>query len=209
MTAPAKVSSAQIFERFDEIQNTQGLDYKQAPLLVYKPNKGKGAALKLECNLLPTFSEPDEEGRQWLRKPTGGIFLEIASEIPSEGENAAFAWKETVTAKLSPPDVLAFLLAYREVREFKRKVPNEIRAIVKNGDKYEKEETGLVMGRIHKFDNETTIIDWTFEESRSIVRLVKIKAKEKRSISLSLTEEYSFIHYLKNTLTAIHRAGLR
>ena len=94
---------------------TQATKSKRYPeYRIYKPYKSKGAAVKFQIKLLK-----EDKGTYWSHDPQ--LFLVAAPEIPSNNENAAFAWedsKKAVTMKLGMPDVGEILLVLGTKKEY-------------------------------------------------------------------------------------------
>jgi len=192
------ISAAAIMERLDAIRSSV-LQLAPRNLIIYKPQKDvkRGVALKVGYRYYQPTLEDGTVARYW----TGGCFLEIVSQKPSEDENARFDWKNesgtNVTVKLGLPDLGAFTLAYREYREFRRDIPLGIRPTVKNGTKWGPSTETNQLGLVHKFDNDTTFIKWTFsDENRSMLEIAKSK-DHRKGVSLTVVEESQVIRYLQ------------
>lgn len=178
--------------------------FTPAPYLVYKPSKaGSGQALKLHLRLDPTWVETDSGG-YFERPKKQGLFLEIAPQEGMDGKNAKFGWTSPglLRCKLGLVDVTKFLTAYREVRVAGREVPPQFRpGPDRNAQPY-------TVSQFHKYGDQSTAINYTFEDSRSIVRVSKSK-DHARSIALDLHEEVGLMAYLELSLTAFLRVGVR
>lgn len=233
MTAPAtpqRLSSAELLERLDatsgrldHIERLVGLYLRPGPALVYKPNErdpSKGAALKLEYRAAPNFNERGFLIRQ-DKENRGGLFLELAAQTGLDAnQNAAFNWErkegvgtptELITVKLGMPDITAMLYAYRLLRgNSAATLPEVYRVSRKNQqtNQWEKEPTGKVLGLTHKYENDTTFIEWGFSERGSLIRVSK-SAKLRRLVSLALHEEIMVERMLERALDVYLDVGLR
>lgn len=218
-----RISSQAIMERFDWLQRATEFRFTPEPLLVYKPNPkdpSKGTAMRINARVTFDYTTTDK-GDKYRRanRQASGLFVDIVPQIGiDDSGNAKFDWASDgarVTAKLSMPDILNFLVAFREVRTKPNgKVPEAIRAMVRNptaGAKpsYMPDPTGTVVGSVHKFNNETTILDWTFADRGSIFRIAKVREKAARSGYFTLGEEVAFVRYLENALDMFLEAGVR
>ena len=174
--------------------------WQPQPLLIYKPTKaGKGAALSLQLRLDPEW----DENETLVRKNSHGLFLEIApQEGVGEGGFAQFGWKspKLQRVKLGFPDVTKFMTAYREVRLLGREVPVAYRPQDKT--------QAYVASSYHKFGAKGTAINYTFEETRSTIR-ISSSATNVGSIALELNEELAFQMYLEESLKQFFRYGIR
>ena len=200
---PPKVSSAAIFERFDQIQGR--LDqlltnlYRPQPLTVYKP-KGdtEGAALKLQLRLVPTYA-----GAEYPESVSGGLFVELVGQTGKDPAGfTKFGWQEDdkITAKLGLPDISAMLAAYRNVRLRGKPTPENTRT---KGD-----TDGVTVSMFHRFDTDTAVLEWRLDATGSFFRISKSKDWN-RSIRLSLQEEVQLETYLQRALSALQSLGCR
>ena len=192
------ISAAAIMARLDAI-SASVIQLAPRNMIIYKPQKDvkRGVALKVGYRYYQPTLEDGTVARYW----TGGCFMEIVSQKPSEDENARFDWKNdlghNVTVKLGLPDLGAFTLAYREFRVHSRPVPLGIRPTVKVDGKWGPAEAINQLGLVHKFDNDTTFIKWTFsDDNRSMLEIAKSKELRK-GVSLTLVEESQVIRYLE------------
>ncbi len=181
------------------------LVFTPAPYLVYKPMKsGGGRALKVQLRVEPQWVAT-EEGGYFEPPKKQGLFLELAPQAgKGEGGFAQFGWKapELMRCKWGQVDVLKFLTSMREVRELGREVPFAYRGGPdKNAKPFE-------WASFHKYGDQSTAISYTFEDTRSILRISKSK-DHAASIALDLHEELGFQAYVRMALDVYLRAGVR
>ena len=203
--SPAKVSSADLYNRLDALAAAiQGvaqqlrLELNPESLYVYKPMKsGKGAALKVDLRLVPTYGETG-----YVADVKGGLFVELAAQEGEKDGFPTFGWKseDKLSAKLGIPDVTAILVGLREVRLRGKVVPAGIRS---KGD-----EKGTTVGMFHVFKDETTAIQLQFGADGSFLQISKSK-EERRSIKLTLQEEVQLEIYLRFALQRLLQVGVR
>lgn len=205
MAEENKVSAGAIMKRLDAIAaSTLILNPKN--LVLYKPNT-RDPSRGVACKISYRFFVPEVEG-----KPAtffnGGCFLEIVTQLPeSTDEYPRFDWKndngKNVTVKLGLPDLSAMLLAYREYRVFRRPVPTAVRPIAKVDGKWVPSAEENQLGLVHKFENETTFIKWTFsDDNRSMLEIAKSK-ELRRSVSLGVAEELQLTRYMELAMDAL------
>jgi hypothetical protein len=179
-------------------------EFTPAPLLIYKPQKnGNGQALKAHLRLNPTWVATDNGG-YFERPKDQGLFVEVVPQEGVEGKYAKFGWNSPglVRTKWGLVDVSKWIASYREVRLLGGEVPFAFRP----GPDRNAQPTQL--GTFHKYGDKSTIITYTFEPTRGILRLSKSKDLA-RSITLELNEEVAFHAYLELTLDAFLRVGIR
>jgi hypothetical protein len=188
------------------LERLQQTEFSPAPFLVYKPSKsGSGQALKLHLRLSPEWVDGDAGSGYFVRPKNQGLFLEIA---PQEGKTdkgfPRFGWNSPglVRCKLGLVDVSKLLLSIREVRHLGREVPFPYRP----GP--DREANPFAYTAFHKFGENSTAINYTFEQMRSIVRVSKSRDLA-RSIALDVHEELSFERYLELAHDAFLRVGIR
>lgn len=179
-------------------------EWTPQPYLVYKPSpRGDGTAMRLQLRLEPEWKAVGEAGTLVpVIKGNGGCFLELAAQQGfGEGGYAAFGWGDAklLRAKLGLADVLKLRSAIQDVRVANREVAASSRG--KDGAPY-------VVSLFHKFNSGSTVISYSFEETRSLVRVSKAKDWA-RTISLEPHEEYGFGRYLDLALEGFLRVGLR
>ena len=178
--------------------------FTPAAYLVYKPTKGgTGQAVKLHLRIDPAWVGT-ETGGYFERPKNQGLFLEIAPQEGMADGNATFGWASPglLRCKLGMVDVTKLLTAYREVRVCGREVP----AAFRPGP--DRSAQPYTVSQFHKYGTQSTAINYTFEDTRSILRVSKSKDLA-RSIALDLHEEYGFYAYLELALQAFMRVGIR
>ena len=180
-------------------------EFTPAPYLVYKPSKqGSGQAMKIQLRLEPNWVAT-ETGGYFERPKDQGLFVEIA---PQEGKGeegfAKFGWNSPglVRCKWGMVDVTRWLTSYREVRQLNGEVPFAYRP----GP--DRTTSPNVLSSFHKYGPHSTAITYTFEPTRSILRISKSKDLA-RSIALDLNEEVGLAAYLDLALKAFLRVGIR
>lgn len=194
---PAKISSAEIFRRLDELQRLINLPLTPQAMYIYKPSgAGTGTAFKLQLRLSPAWNE-----KGYIEEVDGGLFLDLAGQTGKGDDGfARFGWPDAITAKLGIPDISALLAGLRYVRTLGKKVPEALRPKNDTG--------GVTVGLFHKFGEESTAISLKFEADGSFVAVSKSK-DARRSIKLSLSEEIQFESYLTSALAAFQLVGRR
>jgi hypothetical protein len=198
-----KISSAVLFEKLDTLQTTLNrladAQFRPQPMYIYKP-RGEidGAALKCQLRLVPNYSES-----KYIQSIDGGLFLEIVEQTgKGEGGFATFGWQNDtrLTAKLGMPDIGALLAGYQAVRLRGKSTPANTRTRT--------DTEGTTVSMFHKFDSDSTVIEWKFAADGSFLKISKSQ-EWKRSIKLSLQEEILLEAYLRNALTACQAVGMR
>lgn len=202
-----KISSRAIMDRLDVLAQ-QTLLLNPRPLVVYKPRpEPTGAALKVGYRVARATKDDGSPATYF----TGGCFLEIVPQIPSENEFAAFDWKGTggLTVKLGLPDLSAMLLAYRKVRDQGSEIPERYRPVTRGANgKFVPDDSGMQLALVHKNQEVATVIKWSFDASKgSFLEITRGKGN-RRSISLTLSEELLLVEYLKHALSALVLAGV-
>lgn len=171
----------------------------------HKPNRnGTGQALKIHLRLSPKWVETADGGffdREANKQ--GGLFLELAPQGPKVGDYPTFLWRDAqqvIRAKLGMPDLIGWLVAYREYRLLRADVPLYLQS---NTDPKPNQ-----LSLFHKFKSGSTIITYTFDEAQGILRISKGR-DHARSIALNLGEELLFARYLELALDAHLKIGKR
>jgi hypothetical protein len=177
------------------------LGFSPEPMVIYKPTKGDtGSALKLDLRVEPTFNNGG-----YVDSASGGLWLEIAPQSGFSNGFAQFAWTDktrTVAAKLGLADIQAILTAIRQVRYLGKTVPMNLRP-------YKEPETKPTMlGRFHKNQSGSTIIEVNFEAERTLWSVSKGPTHRGR-VALTLDEELLLETYLRISLEAFMKVGLR
>jgi len=187
------------------LQHLMRTEFSPAPYLVYKPMKnGSGQAMKAQLRLDPNWVETDSGG-YFERPKDQGLFVEIApQEGTGEGGFAKFGWNSPglVRCKWGLVDVTKWITAYRDVRFMNGEVPFAYRP----GP--DRNASPNVLSSFHKYGPNSTAINYTFEPTRSILRISKSKDLA-RSIALDLNEEVGLAAYLELSLNAFLRVGIR
>lgn len=191
-----KVSSSELFRRFDAIDRVQALQFSPMAMYVYKPNReGTGSALKVQLRLTPAFND---KGYVSPKDVTGGLFVELAKQDGTgEAGFAKFGWDDAIVVKLGLPDIGAFLLGLRS-RVTGKPIPQEFR------DK--KDEVGVTVSRFHKTKDSNAVIGMKFEPAGSFFGISK-PGGIKGSIKLNLAEEIELESYLRMAMQAHHVLG--
>jgi hypothetical protein len=188
------------------LQQLLRTEFCPAPYLVYKPNKqGSGQAMKVHLRLNPNWIETEGGNGYFERPKDQGLFVEIApQEGTGEGGFAKFGWNSPglVRCKWGMVDVTKWLTSYREVRFMNAEVPFAYRP----GP--DRNATPNVLSTFHKYGQHSTAINYTFEPTRSILRISKSKDLA-RSIALDLNEEVGLAAYFELSLNAFLRVGIR
>lgn len=208
-TKPERVSAKAIMDRLDVLAQTT-LQLNPRQLVIYKPNpkdESKGGALKIGYRFAPLAKEDGTPSLQF----TGGVFLELVSQIASDGEHPRFDWKgaekPTIVVKLGLPDLSAMLLSYKYVRELGRVIPERMRPVSKEGTKFVPDPSGMALALIHKTDTATKTIKWTFDPTRGSFVDISQGREFRKSVSLTLTEELQFVRYLQLAMDALLLTG--
>lgn len=215
MTAPTRVSSAELMERFDKLEHLLNLRYRPAPFLIYKPNDReptKGVAMKVEYRAHPKFSDHGYLIPQ-PAKERGGLFMDLSQQSGRDSnDNPTFGWDrdqhDLITIKFGLPDLMAMLYANTRIRVTGKTLPESLRPSRKADGKWVPEQTGLILGLTHKFDDSTTFIEWSFSERGSLIFASKSK-ELRRTVSLTLQEEIGFVAYLRRALDVFLETGIR
>lgn len=223
--APQRISSAELLERLDTLTHLAYLRYRPAPLLVYKPNdrdNSKGTALKVEYRVWPYFTDQGylRAAVEENNESEGGMFMDFSAQIGTSAKGyAEFNWKRTehvgtpqtlITTKIGIADIQALLLGYNCKRIRNIPTPPSIRSVTKGSDgKWGPEAEGNTVGLTHKFADRTSIIEWSFTDRGSFLKIAKLPEQVRRSVPLSLAEELSFVTYLQQGLAVLLEVGLR
>jgi hypothetical protein len=212
-----RVSSSEIMRQFTLLQAHANLRLNPEPWLCYKPHPrdtAKGVAARLQCRATIELAETDAGVFRRLNRKSSGLFLDLAPQksATDANGNAQFHWEAEgprLTSTLGLPDIQAFLLGYQCMRLQRRLVPEAVRPKVKGETGYVPDPKGTAVGTLHKFNDQVSILDWTFAENGSFLRIAKPAAKAQRSIALTLAEELSFVAYLELALTIYLEVGMR
>lgn len=171
----------------------------------HKPNRsGTGQAMKVQLRLSPKWVETADGGffdREANKQ--GGLFVEIAPQGPKVGDYPTFLWRDAaqvMRAKLGVPDMVGWLVAYREYRVCRADVPLYLQSNT--------QPKANQLSLFHKTKAGSTIITYTFDEAQGILRISK-GADRARSIALNLGEELAFARYLELALDAHLKIGKR
>jgi hypothetical protein len=188
-----KVDGAMVMQQLGYLTRMTELRHRPREFYIYKPYKdGSGTALKVQLRLVPTFHE-----KGWVTDVDGGLFLELAAQLPAKGADgfARFAWdgNTKVVAKLGVPDITAILVGIREVRFRGKPTPKSTRT--------KKDEIGTTVSLFHKFGESSTGIALNFSADNTEILVSKSK-ELRRGIKLTLPEELAFESYLRKALDA-------
>lgn len=196
------------------------------PLTIHKPNNSmQGQALKLNLKLAFEFGKttPDEGEAPvtYLKRTKGGLFIDFAKQLQIKDDkgNAQFDWMNTagglITAKLGMVDLSGLLVAYREVRDKSRPVPQSLWPALRENDTEEQlARKRLTAAFTHKpalagtAGKGTTILGYTFEADGGIFRVSKSKDAVGQ-IKLSLSEELRVFRLFSMSLDTLIRTGGR
>lgn len=207
-------------EQLAALYNHARLNFQPEAFYTYRPRpSGEGTALKLNLRIVPEIEEGDSGA--YVKSVDGGLFLDLAGQngAVAKGQNPTFDWqgKNRVTAKLGMADVLQWLTALRHFRQTQGMLAFEKRALpaaLQNNREPDLEKARKQVVMFHKFRQSTTAITLSFEEVGSTLAISKPPASAgakplRKSIALSLTEEYAVERYLQLSLDAFLRVGLR
>lgn len=188
-------------QKLNDLYKLAMTELRPEPVVFYKPNQsGTGVAAKFNLRLSPVYDEV--EG--FLKETNGGLFVDIVSQgEKNQGGFPTFKWTDReslVTAKFGLPDVSGLLAAIRDFRYRGIEVPTYLLG---------KDKKPNVVNLFHKTETTgTTGISYTFQPESSVLRLSKSKDLHK-SISLTLGEEVILEAYLRLSLTAFLKVGMR
>lgn len=205
---PPKSSAQEVLAALAEIKRSVAVLTNPEPLYFFKPMKsGSGAAVKFDTRLTPILN-----AKGFIGEVDGGCYLELVAQSGTDDAgNPTFGWQDVqtrITTKLGLPDISALLLGIRAARHHRKLVPEGIRPRSKKDGAWTVDPVGATIGMTHKFNDDTTIIQYKFGKDGSFLSVSK-SATLRRSIKISLAEEVLLEAYLEMALRAFLYVGKR